>query len=154
MVNWKLVMAELLLLAQMISTLCMTGLIWFVQVVHYPLLQRVGVPGFHEYQDGHQKRTTMVVALPMIVELSATAMIAVQPPAGVSPALAWLGAGLLAVIWTSTVLWQIPLHAALEQGYDASVVRQLVATNWVRTAAWTVRAVVVVLMARQFWSGT
>ena len=35
----------LLLLLHAAATLFMTGLIWFVQVVHYPLFARVGEDG-------------------------------------------------------------------------------------------------------------
>ncbi len=37
---------EVVLLAHVAATLFMTGLIRFVQVVHYPLLARVGRGGF------------------------------------------------------------------------------------------------------------
>ena len=43
------------------STLSMVGLIWFVQVVHYPLFARVE-QGFIAYEQIHQQRTTWVVA--------------------------------------------------------------------------------------------
>ncbi len=34
----------------------------------------------------------------------------------------------------------MPLHNQLHAGYSAAVIGRLVATNWVRTAAWTLRA--------------
>jgi hypothetical protein len=37
---------EVVLLAHVATTLFMTGLSWFVQVVHYPLLTQVGRCGF------------------------------------------------------------------------------------------------------------
>jgi hypothetical protein len=47
---------------------------------------------------------------------------------------------LVLVIWATTGLVQVPLHARLTQGFDAAAHRRLVATNWVRTAAWALRA--------------
>ena len=38
--------AEFIVLLQLASTLAMVGLIWFVQVVHYPLFEKVGAGGF------------------------------------------------------------------------------------------------------------
>jgi hypothetical protein len=52
------------------ATLYMTGVIWFVQIVHYPLFSRVGQPGFSEYAREHVRRTGRVVAGPMLVELA------------------------------------------------------------------------------------
>ena len=52
-----------------------------------------------------------------------------------------LGAALL-----STVLLQVPLHARLAAGHDEHAARRLVATNWIRTAAWTSRGVMLGLV--------
>jgi hypothetical protein len=41
--------------------------------------------------------------------------------------------------WLSTWRIQIPLHHRLAKGFDPEVHRRLVATNWGRTAAWSIR---------------
>jgi len=56
------------------------------------------------------------------------------------------GLGLVLLIWGSTALVQAPIHARLTQGFDAGLHDRLVATNWVRTAAWTLRAGLVLWM--------
>jgi hypothetical protein len=144
-------MSEILLLIQLVSTLTMVGVIWFVQVVHYPLMARVGPDAFHRYQDGHQKLTTLVVGAPMVAELFATVLLTLQLPERISPAMAWVGVAMLAVVWGSTILLQIPLHHLLEGGFDRDAIHQLVATNWIRTIAWTARGALVVAMALQLW---
>jgi hypothetical protein len=55
----------------------------------------------------------------------------------------WIGIGLILAIWLSTFFLQVPLHERLAQGFDAETHRSLVNTNWIRTAAWTLRAVLV-----------
>jgi hypothetical protein len=35
---------------------------------------------------------------------------------------------------------QVPLHTRLARGFDPAAHRQLVRTNWLRTLAWTLRA--------------
>jgi hypothetical protein len=132
-----------LLLLQAAATVYMTGLIWFVQVVHYPLLTAVPPSDLPAYEFGHQRRTGFVVAPPMLLELvTAVAALRWRPPE--LPALwAWAGVTLLGAIWASTAFVQVPLHDALEQAHDAGSIRLLVASNWVRTVAWTARAVLV-----------
>jgi hypothetical protein len=120
----------------------MTGLIWFVQVVHYPLLARVGAASFVEYERAHVRRTTWVVAPAMLVE-AATAIVlpfvfATQP----GRVLAWSGLALLAAVWMSTALLQVPCHRKLARGFDSDVARRLVATNWIRTVCWSLRLLV------------
>lgn len=128
------------LIANALATLAMVGLIWFVQVVHYPLLARLDAAGIAE----HQRLTGYVVAAPMVVEAATAAILVVDRPDGVPAAAAWIGAALVAVVWASTALLQVPMHRALARG--AGDVRRLVAGNWVRTAAWTGRGAVVAWM--------
>lgn len=123
-----------------VATLAMVGLIWFVQVVHYPLLSRLERAGIAE----HQRRTGYVVAAPMALEAVTAALLVVDRPAGVPAAAAWIGAALVAVVWASTAVLQVPAHRALAGG--SGDVRRLVAGNWVRTVAWSGRGAVVAWM--------
>lgn len=129
---------EWLLLSHAAVTLFMVGVIWFVQVVHYPLFARVGEASFPEYERHHARQTGWVVGLPMLVELGSASAIVWY----VGGVLAWCGLGLLAVVWTSTWLWQVPAHRRLERRFDAAVQGWLVSTNWVRTGAWSARGVI------------
>lgn len=129
-----------MLIANAVATLAMVGLIWFVQVVHYPLLAHLDAAGIAD----HQRLTGYVVAAPMVVEAATAALLVVDRPPGVPAAAAWIGAGLVVVVWVSTVLLQVPMHRALAGG--AGDVRRLVRDNWVRTAAWTARGAVVAWM--------
>ncbi len=131
----------MLLLLHAAATWFMTGLIWFVQVVHYPLMRRVGPAGFVEYEAAHASRTTLIVGPPMLLEAACAVWIAFAPPAGIPAGAGWIGVALLALIWLSTGLVQVPLHARLSTGFDAAAHRRLVDRNWFRTVLWTLRAV-------------
>lgn len=135
-----------LLLCRLAATCYMIGLVSFVQRVHYPLLAAIGSQEFSAYQHQRVSRTGPVVGPPMLIEAAtALAGVALRPPA-VPTSLVWLGVGLLAVIGLSTLLLQVPCHRELMTGFDASAPRRLVATNWVRTAAWSLRGVLVLWM--------
>ncbi|ANM30128.1 hypothetical protein ABI59_11910 [Acidobacteria bacterium Mor1] len=136
------------LYVQAAATLFMTGLIWFVQWVHYPLFARVG-SGFEAYQVEHMRRTGFVVGPPMLAEAAAAGWIALFPPPGVPRGAALAGLGLLAAIWISTWLSQVPSHRRLLQSFDETAHRRLVRSNWVRTLAWTLRSLVALWMVVQ-----
>lgn len=127
------------LLANAAATLFMTGLIWFVQVVHYPLFALVGEPGSAAYAARHQALTTLVVGPVMLVELAASVWLAISPPAGVAAWIPRTALALLVAIWISTALSQVPLHQKLLAGHDASTIGALVGGNWLRTILWTAR---------------
>ncbi len=139
---------ELLVLAHAGATLFMTGLIWFVQIVHYPLFLQVGQDAFFSYAREHQRRTTLVVAPIMLIEAATAISLVVLAPAGPLAVAAWLGLGLLIAIWLSTAFVQVPLHRRLLSGFDPQVIVQLAHSNWFRTFAWTLRAALALWMLR------
>jgi hypothetical protein len=133
----------MILLLHLAATGVMIGIIWFVQVVHYPLLARVGAEGFAAYEQAHTRLTTFVVGPPMLVELATGVWLAWHPPAGVERGVMLGGLVLIAVIWISTMALQVPEHGRLERGWDAAAHRRLVRGNLIRTVAWTLRGILV-----------
>ena len=135
----------LILLAHVFATLFLVGLIWFVQIVHYPLFSIVGKDQFSTYEERHQRRTTWVVAPAMLVELITAIMLLKQLPDN-SQSLAWGGVSLIAVIWLSTGLLSMPAHRSLTVEYSTGAYQKLVWTNWIRTVAWSIRGLLILMM--------
>ncbi len=134
---------DALLFVHVAATWFMTGVIWFVQLVHYPLMAGVGRPGFAAYEAEHARRTSWVVIAPMVVEaVTAVAIVVLAPPA-VPSTQAWIGLALVAVVWLSTALLQVPRHRELHGGFDARAHARLVSSNWIRTFVWTARSILV-----------
>lgn len=131
---------ELALKAELAATLVLTGLIWTIQIVHYPLMARVGRDVFVAYEAAHVKRIGGLVA-PLMAAEAVLATAAIFTRAGTTdPMLLWAGLGLLGVVWLVTALLSVPCHARLERGFDERAHARLVNTNWLRTAAWTARS--------------
>jgi hypothetical protein len=143
------VVARSVLLANVASTLMLVGLIWFVQVVHYPQFARVGAEGFAQYQSEHVRLTTWVVALPMLIEAVTSVVLVWQPPARNLRLACWAGLSMVIVIWVSTALLQVPRHNALAMGLDSQAHRSLVSSNWIRTVAWSLHGVLVLFLVNQ-----
>lgn len=132
-------------LVHLLAAAYMTGLIWFVQIVHYPLLGSVGEGHFLAYARRHQSLTTLVVAPVMLIEALTASLLLWQTwqiRSGLSLELS--GMILLVAVWLSTFLVQVPLHARLATGFLRQTHTLLVRSNWVRTALWTARAFVAV----------
>lgn len=140
-----------ILLIQVASTWAMVGLIWLVQIVHYPLYNRVGAGEFARYETDHQNLIVFVVGPLMLLE-AATAFLLLfgqSADAGVDW-IPWIGVILLVIIWLSTTFLQVPCHNELLQGFNESTYRWLVLSNWIRTIAWTSRGLLVLwLVARR-----
>lgn len=129
-----------LLVIHWAATFALLGVIWAVQCVLYPLFARVPSAQFADYHAEHVRRVTRVVAPLMLLEAASgivlVAGLGLRTPVGLS--LFPLG-----VVWASTFFIQVPLHRRLATGWSAARVRQLVRGNWIRTAAWTLRGILV-----------
>jgi hypothetical protein len=140
-------MDDLVLLINLLSTWTMVGVIWFVQIVHYPLLSVVPVQSAASVDVEHQRRTGWVVGAPMALEGVTTLALLVLVPEGVAWFVPWLAGIPLAVALGATIFLSVPRHERMAREPDAQVGKELVSTNWVRTIAWTVRGLVVGGMA-------
>jgi len=125
----------------------MTGVIWLTQLVQYPQFERFDAANFTSYHDEYRFWITPVVAPTMIAELFTAIFLLFYKPAELDAKLVWLGLILVGVIWASTFFLQVPLHEKLARGFDANAHSLLVKTNWIRTIAWSARAVLVLYLA-------
>ena len=136
-----------LYIAQFASCFFMAGVIWIVQLVHYPAFYFVQASRFNEFHAFHSSRITFIVMPAMSIELLSAG------------ALAWttneafwkLNLVGVVALWAATGLVSVPLHKRLLQDDDSrhETIRKLVVTNWIRVALWSVRAMaLIVAMAR------
>jgi hypothetical protein len=130
---------KLILLANIGATLVLVGLIWVIQVVHYPLFAQVGAANFPAYEAQHSGRITLIVMPLMLIELGTAGLLALAVPPSIATWETWLGLGLVLVAWGVTFFFSVPQHNVLSGGFDAAAHRALVESNWLRTLAWSVR---------------
>jgi len=129
-----------LLAANLAAALFLTGLIWTIQLVHYPLFSWIGAAQFPAYEAAHTARITPLVGPVMLLELlAALALVFARPPA-IPAWAAWTALALVALIWASTFLLQVPRHSLLASGFHPTAHVALVSSNWIRTAAWSARS--------------
>lgn len=139
-------MLEYLFVIHLGSTWFMVGLIWLIQIVHYPLFARVSQEQFALYEREHSRRITYIVAPLMLSELaSGFAITYLLAHAYTFVMVANLVC--LIAIWVSTFAIQVPLHQKLDSGFDRSLHSRLVSTNWIRTVCWSVRGILLAFMA-------
>ena len=121
----------------MFACFFLTGLIWNIQITHYPAFAYVSEARFAEFHRRHSNHITWVVGPVMALELGSAGVLLWQAPG-------WLwGANLLSVAltWALTFFVSVPIHEALGRGENnARNLQALVRTNWARTATWTLRS--------------
>lgn len=132
-------MSHAILVVHAFATIALVGLIWTIQLVHYPLMALVGREGFAAYEVAHLRRITPLVGPLMIVELLTAIALCRTGAVDVAAWMPWVGLVLVAVVWLATAFVSVPCHRALAGGFDEAALRRLVDTNWIRTVAWTLR---------------
>ncbi len=122
------------------SVAFMTGLIWLVQLVHYPLMSLVDRGRFAEFHSAHSFRITWIVAPIMGLELVTAVLLPLLGAAEVQ--VAWICLALTGLVFASTALLSVPEHSRLSSGFLGDAHLRLVQTNWVRTVAWSIHLVI------------
>ena len=138
--------AEIAAVAQVVASVGMFGVIWIVQIVHYPLMRFVSEREFARFESAHRMRISWVVGPLMAVEGVCVLAFLFAAPAGLAWWLPWAGAGAEAVAIATTVLVSAPLHERLNARFELATLDRLIATNWIRTLAWTARAGLAIAM--------
>ncbi len=119
-------------------------LIWLVQVIIYPGLFRISSKEFVKYHSWYTIRITAIVLPLMICEVIITAGWLILDKVTIFSAIA---AFFVVFVWLSTFMLQVPIHKQLQSGKDKTLIRRLVKTNWIRTFAWSMKAVAVTIAA-------
>lgn len=144
-----------IVVAHVVATLFMVGLIWTVHALHYPLLGTAGREGrgpegmrhYDILQTEHVDRIGALLLLPWLTEgLTLLALWAVAFLGGWRalrmPTL--INGAAMAVVLAISGFWSAPAHGRLLDGFDESTFDGLMAANLVRTLAWTVCGVTAV----------
>ena len=125
------------LLGHLIFTSIMTGVIWVIQIVHYPSFHFIEKELYTAFQKFHMNKISIIVIPIMLAELI-TGMMLFLDKSSKSPFLI-ISFVILVLIWLITGVFFSKAHKELMTGYQELVVNQLVVMNWIRTLLWTLR---------------
>jgi len=119
-------------------TVCfMTGVIWIIQLIHYPSFRDIAPERFAQFHQFHSSQITWVVGPVMMVQLlTAVGLVNFRPPS-VSAPMSGFFLGLSAAVFFVTAFISVPAHQELSLGFKEGAHQTLVLTNWIRTALWS-----------------
>ena len=132
-----------MLIIHLIATSVMVGVIWIIQLVHYPSFHFIELKQYTTFQRFHMSRISYVVIPAMLTELFTIILIVISMDQIDTLVLA--SAILLILIWLITAVFFSGVHQKLTLGYDQTVVDKLVKLNWGRTLLWTLRLLLIII---------
>jgi len=125
------------------------GLVWVIQLLVYPGFAAMAGPDWAAVHARHTRRMGQLVTGPWAVQGLTCVVLLVWRPPGV-PLVAALAAGVCAAVTVVvTAAVSVPCHRRLAERFDPAVHARLVATNWWRTAAWTLGGLLALAMLGQ-----
>ena len=116
-----------------VSACGLFGLIWTIQLVHYPLFARIEPSQWHQAHQEHTRGITKSVFPLMVSELVFAAALVFLSPSPLSISLLACAGG----NWILTAIFFIPLHHKLSARFNLATIHYLVRLNWLRTALWS-----------------
>ena len=133
---------DILFSLHLFSTFFLTGLIWVIQLVHYPSFLYIDEKNFPSFESFHTKSISLIVLPTMIFELISGAYLYIVKPNTEYDIFLF---SLLILIWFSTFFLSVPLHGKLSIKKDIKVINRLIYTNWPRTIFWSLRSILLIL---------
>ncbi len=118
-----------------------------LQIQHYGIYTSVGRENFKNYMQANNKSAKIPSIIPaMLLLLLNLLLIFIRPPF-MSVTMAILALILNFIALFSTFIWQRKLQGEMAvTGYDEGKIDKLISTNWIRTFAFLIQAVLAVLI--------
>ena len=132
---------NLLFFFNVISAFLLTGVIWTIQIVHYPSFHYIDKLSFTNFHHFHERRISIIVMPLMLIELTTSTALYINNMSSIVFALNLL---IVVMIWCSTFFVQVPIHSILSQKKDKKLIEKLVNTNWIRTFLWSMRMLLII----------
>ena len=132
---------DLLFFLNVISAFLLTGVIWTIQIVHYPSFHYIDKLSFTNFHHFHERRISIIVMPLMLIELTTSTALYINNMSSIVFALNLL---IVVLIWCSTFFIQVPIHSILSQKKDKKLIEKLMNTNWIRTFLWSMRMLLII----------
>ena len=132
---------DFLFFLNVISAFLLTGVIWTIQIVHYPSFHYIDKLSFTNFHNFHERRISIIVMPLMLIELITSIALYIHNMWSIIFALNLL---IVALIWCSTFFVQVPIHSILSEKKDKNLIEKLVNTNWIRTFLWSIRMLLII----------
>ena len=118
-----------------------------LQIQHYGIYPWVGKENFKDYMQANNKSAVVPSILPALFLLIANIVLLFTRPVFVSAILTTLTLALNIIALVSTFVWQRKLQGEMAiTGYDERKINLLISTNWIRTAAFLLQAIIAVFI--------
>ncbi len=131
------------LMIHIISTSIMVGVIWVIQLVHYPSFKYVNESDYIIFQKYHMSNISYIVFPVMFTELITALIILFFGEKSLFFVLSLI---CLFLIWVITGVLFTKYHSILKEGKDLMIIEKMIKANWIRALLWTMRLIMILFV--------
>ena len=125
-----------ILIIQLLFSGIILGILWFIQLIHYPLFFKIK-EDFEAYEKEHIKRMTYLIIPLIIPDVFLNVLLTLLLVHHPYSLLLAFSLGFNLMTWLSTLFFQIDQHKQLSCCFSLKTLKALVKTSWIRTVLWT-----------------
>jgi hypothetical protein len=116
-----------------------------LQIQHYGIYQSVGKENFKAYMQANNKSAVIPSILPAMLLILVNIILIFIRPVFMPETVIFISLFLNIMAFASTFIWQRKLQGEMAvTGYDERKILLLISTNWIRTVAFLLQAVIAV----------
>lgn len=123
-------------------TFAMTGIIWFVHLIHYPVMNALTWQR-EVFEKIHWQKTMKIAVIMLILELGTGIVFVLFHPVNIPSSLPISGLWLIVLIWITTWWLCVPSHCQLKQKYSENSIQNLMKANKWRAVLWSLRSAII-----------
>ncbi len=132
-------------LIQIITSFSLLGITWFMQLIHFPLLNNIK-EGFTQYERSHLKRAACFTGPLLVIDLVTSILLVAFEGSSILVRLATANLVFNIIYWLWTFVYQLQQHQKLSVGFSKSTIHKLILSNWFRTLVWTLKSATLIWM--------
>lgn len=127
-------------LLEIASTWALIGLIWLIQLTHYPTFRYIDRHKWASFHKHHTFSISLIVMPLMLIELGVAIYLSLYTPSIIE----YIKLILVGLIWLNTFLQAVPLHNKLAYAKKEKLIERLIRVNWIRTIFWSLKGIIIV----------
>ena len=133
---------ESILFFHFFLTFFMTGIIWLIQLIHYPSFSFIDKNMYSTFQAFHMNRISFLVGPIMFLELFSGFYLLFFYSESNFFVINFI---LNILILTMTIIVFGTIHRKLIEGFKFSLFAKLISMNWIRTILWSMKSIFIFL---------
>lgn len=135
------------LFTNLVVTIFMTGICFYIQFVHYPLFLFIAEGDMPIYLQKHQRFSSLLIFPVMTLETFTAFWLCFEPIFTNLRFYFNFAFLLVLIIWITTLFLQFPCYRKLLDRYNEKAILFLIRSNWIRTVVWSMRTLLMVFLA-------